>query len=219
MSVNVNRLNILLEESFKKEILKHLKGNLLGLYVVDDSGFIVHSIISKNTKKKVEENVVGAISSLLKTTFLRFTREFSKKSQGIFTFDTELYKFIFCLAGDEFMFVVVSDPEITLDPIFENASATGEKIALIIAGVDTIPFIPSVFEREFIKKEKYLPTRIDNFFAQFQIFLNDIKFIYKNEKAITLVESKDLSSSRKLGYMKKILGMIKKRLLKFHLIS
>ena len=219
MSINVKKLKILLSV-FQKELLKFIKGTVLGIYIVDDKGLILDTLVD-DPKKSIDEDVIGVFSDVLKPTFLKMLKEFSPDHKGIFTFDTHNYKFIFCLAGAEYTFVVVCDPEIILGPILENVDITGKKISQIIAGKDIIPLLPSTVESDFVDQYKnIIPSRIDNLFHQIKAFTDDLQFaIHDKEQLENDLNTEGLTSSQKLERMIIIIKNINKRFKKIKLIK
>ncbi len=149
MPVNREKLGALLKW-YRQEI----KDDLIAAIIVNRDGLIMDKI-SGATDKKVEEDIVGGLSSLVEPVLNRITQEFSSGSFGTGTFDTDEYRLIFCEAGPEAVFVTVLDSLAMVDPVFPLAYLTAEKIARIFDGRTVSPVIPKIVsEKTGVKIER-----------------------------------------------------------------
>ena len=111
MSVDVKKLNALLQ--WYKQIIGE---DLVAVLVVNRDGLIIESLTGSEDKS-VDEEIVGGVSALVEPVLTRITEEFSSGSFGTGTFDTEEYRFIFCEAGPEAVFVTILDAIAGVDPV------------------------------------------------------------------------------------------------------
>jgi small GTP-binding protein len=118
--------------------------NLIAVLILNRHGLVIDALTSA-PEKSVEEELVGGISALVEPVLTRITEEFSSGSFGTGTFDTENYRFIFCEAGPEAIFVTVLDAIAMVDPVFPYAYMAAEKIARIFDGRSVSPVIPKLF--------------------------------------------------------------------------
>lgn len=140
MSVDRKKLEALLEW-YKQNIGK----NLMAALIVNREGLVMSAL--KGAEAGVEEDVIGGVSALVEPVLTRITEEFSSGSFGTGTFDTEEYRFIFCEAGPEAIFVTVLKAIAMVDPVFPYAYLTAEKIARIFDGRTVSPVIPKLISK------------------------------------------------------------------------
>lgn len=140
MSVDRKKLEALLEW-YKQNIGK----NLMAALIVNREGLVMSAL--KGAESEVEEDVIGGVSALVEPVLTRITEEFSSGSFGTGTFDTEDYRFIFCEAGPEAIFVTVLKAIAMVDPVFPYAYLTAEKIARIFDGRTVSPVIPKLISK------------------------------------------------------------------------
>ena len=138
MSVDVKKLNALLQ--WYKQIIGD---ELVAVLVVNRDGLIIESLTGSE-EKTVDEEIVGGVSALVEPVLKRITEEFSSGSFGTGTFDTEEYRFIFCEAGPEAVFVTILDAIAGVDPVFPYAYLAAEKTARIFDGRSVSPVIPKL---------------------------------------------------------------------------
>ncbi|KKM99059.1 hypothetical protein LCGC14_1151670 [marine sediment metagenome] len=138
MSVDRKKLEALLEW-YKQNIGE----NLIAALIVNREGLVM-SALKGASDAEVEEDVIAGVSALVEPVLTRITEEFSSGSFGTGTFDTEDYRFIFCEAGPEAIFVTVLKAIAMVDPVFPYAYLTAEKIARIFDGRTVSPVIPKL---------------------------------------------------------------------------
>lgn len=142
MAVDREKLKALLEW-YRQEI----EEDLVAAIIVNREGLIMDAV-SGSSRKHVEEDVVGGLSSLVEPVLNRITKEFSSGSFGTGTFDTDEYRLIFCEAGEHAVFVTVLDALAMIDPVFPVAYLTAEKIARIFDGRPVSPVIPKIITNQ-----------------------------------------------------------------------
>ncbi|MHA1611375.1 MAG: GTP-binding protein [Promethearchaeota archaeon] len=112
--------------------------DLLAVIVVDRDGLIIGS--SLNTG--IDEDILGAIASLVEPILKRISSEFQSGSFGTGSFDTADQRLIFCEAGPDAILVVVADGMASIDGLFPYTYLCAEKVARIIDGRTVSPVIP-----------------------------------------------------------------------------
>ena len=138
MSVDTKKLAALLQ--WYKQSLGE---NLVATLVVNRDGLIMDSLVG-DSKKSLDEEIIGGVSALVEPVLTRITEEFSSGSFGTGTFDTEDYRFIFCESGPEAVLVTVLDAIAGVDNVFPYAYLAAEKIARIFDGRTVSPVIPKL---------------------------------------------------------------------------
>jgi small GTP-binding protein len=116
---------------------------LIAALVVDRTGLIV-DFITKIPEKAGEKKFIGAFSALADLILKKITTDFDLGTFGAGTFDTDQYRFIFCEAGPELVFVVVLGALVAIDPFFSYVFIGAEKIARIFDGRPVSPVIPKI---------------------------------------------------------------------------
>ena len=138
MSVDTKKLAALLQ--WYKQSLGE---NLVATLVVNRDGLIMDSLVG-DSKKSLDEEIIGGVSALVEPVLTRITEEFSSGSFGTGTFDTEDYRFIFCESGPEAVLVTVMEAIAGVDFVFPYAYLAAEKIARIFDGRTVSPVIPKL---------------------------------------------------------------------------
>ena len=116
---------------------------LIAALIVDRTGLIV-DFITKIPEKAGEKKFIGAFSALADLILKKITADFDLGTFGAGTFDTDQYRFIFCEAGPELVFVVVLGALSAIDPYFPYTFLGAEKIARIFDGRPVSPVIPKI---------------------------------------------------------------------------
>ena len=116
-------LNVYFDKKKLKALLKWYKqevGNdLIAVLVVDRTGLIV-DFLTKLPEKVDEKHFMGAFSALADLILKKITSDFDLGTFGAGTFDTDQYRFIFCEAGPELIFVTVLNALAAIDPYFPH---------------------------------------------------------------------------------------------------
>ncbi len=135
MSVNTKKLEALLKW-YNKSVGSPLKFAL----IVNRDGLTIDAFARGSDTKAIE----GDVSELVKPVLSRIKNEFKEGTFGTRTFDTDEYRFIFCEAGPESIFVTVLDSNVNIDHIIPYAYLTTEKIIRIFDGRVVSPVIPKI---------------------------------------------------------------------------
>ncbi len=138
MYIDKKKINALLQW-YTKEIGE----DLIAALIVDREGLLIE-ILTKSSDKAEEEKFIGAFSALVELVLKKITKDFDLGTFGAGTFDTDQYRFIFCEAGPELVFVTVLDALSMVDPYFAYAYLAAEKIARIFDGRSVSPVIPKI---------------------------------------------------------------------------
>ena len=154
MSVDAKKLAALLQW-YKQS----LGSDLIAVLVVNRDGLIMASLMG-SSEKSLDEEIIGGVSALVEPVLTRITEEFSSGSFGTGTFDTEEYRFIFCEAGPEAVFVTILDAIASVDPVFPYAYLAAEKIARIFDGRTVSPVIPKIISEQDVK---HIQRKVDKF--------------------------------------------------------
>jgi len=145
MSIDRKKLEALLNWYFNS-----IGDNLISAMIVDRDGLV---LASQSREDKIDEEMVGGLSSLIEPILKRITEEFSSGNFGTGTFDTEEFRLIFCEAGPDSIFISILDSVAMIDPVFPYAYLTAEKIARIFDGREVSPVIPNLYKK--IGSEKF----------------------------------------------------------------
>ena len=149
MSIDRKKLEALLNWYFNS-----IGEDLISAIIVDRDGLV---LASQSREDKIDEEMVGGLSSLIEPILKRITEEFSSGNFGTGTFDTEEFRLIFCEAGADSIFISILDTVAMIDPVFPYAYLTAEKIARIFDGREVSPVIPNLYKKigaEKIEKKK-----------------------------------------------------------------
>lgn len=136
--IDRNKLDALLRW-YMQEVGK----NLIAALIVNREGLMIDSI-TKSKSKEEDQKFIGAFSALVELILRKITQEFELGRFGAGTFDTDLYRFIFCEAGPELVFITVLDSEASVDPYFPYSYLAAEKVARIFDGRTVSPVIPKL---------------------------------------------------------------------------
>ena len=205
MSIDTKKLQALLQW-YKQSIGE----NLVTALIVNREGLVIDAL-SKNAEKSVDEEIVGGVSALVEPVLTRITKEFSSGSFGTGTFDTEEYRFIFCEAGPEAVFVTILKAIAGVDPVFPYAYLTAEKIARIFDGRTVSPVIPKLIsdsnaENIERKIEKLQKVKVQSGEYAFKLILGGDGAVGKTSLVHRFVENtfaKDYKSTIGTSIMKK----------------
>ena len=116
---------------------------LIAVLIVDRTGLIV-DFLTKIPEKTGEKKFIGAFSALADLILKKITADFDLGTFGAGTFDTDQYRFIFCEAGPELVFVTVLTALAQIDPYFPYTFLAAEKVARIFDGRPVSPVIPKI---------------------------------------------------------------------------
>ncbi|MBD3338690.1 MAG: GTP-binding protein, partial [Candidatus Lokiarchaeota archaeon] len=141
MSNNLEKLQVLLKW-YKQEVGKDLNA----AFVLDREGLVVDFIV-RPTVKAIED-FVEDIRDLMGLILKKIAEDFTLGSFGAGTFDTIKYRFIFCEAGPQHIFVTILDAMAIAEPVFAYAYLAAEKIARIFDGRPVSPVIPKIYSDE-----------------------------------------------------------------------
>jgi small GTP-binding protein len=205
MSIDTKKLKALLQW-YKQSIGE----NLVATLVVNREGLVIDALTS-STEDSVDEEIIGGVSALVEPVLTRITKEFSSGSFGTGTFDTEEYRFIFCEAGPEAVFVTILKAISGVDPVFPYAYLTAEKIARIFDGRSVSPVIPKLISDSNIenierKVEKLRKIKIKSGEYAFKLILGGDGSVGKTSLVHRFVENtfaKDYKSTIGTSIMKK----------------
>jgi small GTP-binding protein len=205
MSIDTKKLQALLQW-YKQSIGE----NLVTALIVNREGLVIDAL-SKNAEESVDEEIVGGVSALVEPVLTRITKEFSSGSFGTGTFDTEEYRFIFCEAGPEAVFVTILKAIAGVDPVFPYAYLTAEKIARIFDGRTVSPVIPKLIsdsnaENIERKIEKLQKVKVQSGEYAFKLILGGDGAVGKTSLVHRFVEdtfAKDYKSTIGTSIMKK----------------
>jgi small GTP-binding protein len=205
MSIDTKKLKALLQW-YKQSI----GDNLVATLVVNREGLVIDAL-TNSTEDSVDEEIIGGVSALVEPVLTRITKEFSSGSFGTGTFDTEEYRFIFCEAGPEAVFVTILKAISGVDPIFPYAYLTAEKIARIFDGRTVSPVIPKLISdsnTESIERkvEKLQKIRVKSGEYAFKLILGGDGSVGKTSLVHRFVENtfaKDYKSTIGTSIMKK----------------
>lgn len=205
MSIDTKKLEALLQW-YEQSIGE----NLVAALVVNREGLVIDALTS-STGEGVDEEIVGGVSALVEPVLTRITKEFSSGSFGTGTFDTEEYRFIFCEAGPEAVFVTILKAIAGIDPVFPYAYLTAEKIARIFDGRTVSPVIPKLISNEDAenigrKIEKLQKIKVKSGEYAFKLILGGDGAVGKTSLVHRFVENtfaKDYKSTIGTSIMKK----------------
>ena len=117
--------------------------DLVAVLIVDRTGLIV-DFLTKIPEKAGEKKFIGAFSALADLILKKITADFDLGTFGAGTFDTDQYRFIFCEAGPELVFVTVLNALAEIDPYFPYTFLAAEKVARVFDGRPVSPVIPKL---------------------------------------------------------------------------
>jgi small GTP-binding protein len=205
MSIDTKKLQALLQW-YKQSIGE----NLVATLVVNREGLVIDALTSSK-EHSVDEEIIGGVSALVEPVLTRITKEFSSGSFGTGTFDTEKYRFIFCEAGPEAVFVTILKATAGVDPVFPYAYLTAEKIARIFDGRTVSPVIPKLIAGDQVKSierkvEKLQKLKIKSEEYAFKLILGGDGAVGKTSLVHRFVEdtfAKDYKSTIGTSIMKK----------------
>ena len=138
MSVDRRKLRALLQW-----YLQETTEDMVAVLVINRDG-MGFDVLTRSKQKHMRETLLGNVSLLVDLILKKITREFTYGSFGVGTFDTELYRYLFCEAGPDYVLVTVLDALAMVDPIFPYAYLVAEKVARIFDGRPVSPVIPKL---------------------------------------------------------------------------
>ncbi len=131
--VDRERLNALLKWSFQS-----IGDDLVAFVIVDRDGLVIESSL----RKGIDEQVLGGLAALVEPVLKRISSEFQSGSFGAGTFDTDLYRLLFCESGPNSIVVLVADMMASIDRMFPYAYLIAEKVARLFDNRPISPVIP-----------------------------------------------------------------------------
>ncbi|MHA1988011.1 MAG: Rab family GTPase [Promethearchaeota archaeon] len=134
----MSKLNVL--EDMLSDLINETQG-LLAALILDLDGLI----IAKQSTRGFDEELIGAIMSILDQTINRI-RKYTETSFGCGTFSTNDFQLFYVELRrvTPAIFVIVGDPYSNVDQIIPYAYLTAEKISLILNNQDSITNIPKL---------------------------------------------------------------------------
>ena len=205
MSIDTKKLQALLQW-YKQSVGE----NLVATLVVNREGLVIDALTGSE-EESVDEEIIGGVSALVEPVLTRITKEFSSGSFGTGTFDTEEYRFIFCEAGPEAVFVTILKAIAGVDPVFPYAYLAAEKIARIFDGRTVSPVIPKLIANDNVesierKIEKLQKLKVKSEEYAFKLILGGDGAVGKTSLVHRFVENtfaKDYKSTIGTSIMKK----------------
>jgi small GTP-binding protein len=205
MSIDTKKLQALLQW-YKQSVGE----NLVATLVVNREGLVIDALTGSE-EQSVDEEIIGGVSALVEPVLTRITKEFSSGSFGTGTFDTEEYRFIFCEAGPEAVFVTILKAIAGVDPVFPYAYLAAEKVARIFDGRTVSPVIPKLIADDKVesierKIEKLQKLKIKSEEYAFKLILGGDGAVGKTSLVHRFVENtfaKDYKSTIGTSIMKK----------------
>jgi small GTP-binding protein len=205
MSIDTKKLQALLQW-YKQSVGE----NLVATLVVNREGLVIDALTGYE-EESVDEEIIGGVSALVEPVLTRITKEFSSGSFGTGTFDTEEYRFIFCEAGPEAVFVTILKAIAGVDPVFPYAYLAAEKIARIFDGRTVSPVIPKLIANDNVesierKIEKLQKLKVKSEEYAFKLILGGDGAVGKTSLVHRFVENtfaKDYKSTIGTSIMKK----------------
>ncbi len=114
--------------------------NIKAVLVSDADGLIVASHLGPG----LDEDVLGAMSSLVQPIINRIKKDFSFKTFGTASFDTDEYRLIFLDTGRNMVVTVVLDNLGSIDQAMPVSYLLAEKVARVIEGQEVQVEIPRI---------------------------------------------------------------------------
>ncbi len=209
MYFDKKKLNALL--LWYKQELSH---DLIAVLVVDRTGFVV-DFLTKIPEKADEKKFIGAFSALADLILKKITSDYDLGTFGAGTFDTDQYRFIFCEAGPELVFVTVLNALATIDPYFPYAFIAAEKVARIFDGRPVSPVIPKINTDYGIKKMHRKVDMLQKVKFISDDYLCKLSFIGDNGVGKTSIVQRYVNNIFHLDYRATIGAFITKKICKF----
>ncbi len=193
---------------------QELGPDLIAVLVVDRLGLVV-DFLTKIPEKADEKKFIGAFSALADLILKKITSDYDLGTFGAGTFDTDQYRFIFCEAGPEFVFVTVLNALATIDPYFPYAFIAAEKVARIFDGRPVSPVIPKIKTDYGIKKMHRKIDMLQKVKFVSDDYLCKLSFIGDNGVGKTSIVQRYVNNIFHLDYRATIGAFITKRICKF----
>ncbi|MFX1277351.1 MAG: hypothetical protein ACFFAT_20205, partial [Promethearchaeota archaeon] len=138
MAFDSKRINILLKW-YRQEIGK----DFVAAFILDREGQVI-LYLTKTSDKEIEVDFVDSIREIMGLILNKIAEDFTLGKFGAGTFDTAEYRFIFCEAGPDAIFVTILDSLAMAEPIFPYVYLAAEKVAGIFEGKPISPVIPKL---------------------------------------------------------------------------
>ena len=138
MALDRKRLNALLQW-YRQEVGK----DFTAAFILDREGQVIE-YLTKTSNKEIEVEFVDNIREIMGLILKQIAENFMLGKFGAGTFDTAEYRFIFCEAGPDAIFVTVLDALAMAEPIFPYVYLAAEKVAGIFEGKPISPVIPKL---------------------------------------------------------------------------
>jgi small GTP-binding protein len=111
--------------------------------IVDRQGLTIASIASE-AKAKIDEDVIGGVSTVVEQVLQRITKEFKSGQFGTGSFDTEKNRLIFVETGPQAILVTIADALASIDELYPYVYIMAEKVSRILDGRSVSPVIPQI---------------------------------------------------------------------------
>ncbi len=199
---------------YKQEIGK----DLIAVLIVDRAGLIV-DFLTKIPEKADEKKFIGAFSALADLILKKITSDFDLGTFGAGTFDTDQYRFIFCEAGPECIFVTVLHALSVIDPYFPYAFLAAEKVARIFDGRPVSPVIPKINTDYGVKKVDRKIDTLQKMKLHSDDYLCKLSFIGDGGVGKTSIVQRYVNDIFELDYRATIGTYISKKICKFEALG
>ncbi len=130
-----------------KWYMQEIGEDIIAALIVDRTGLLIESL-TRSSESDGDQKFIGAFSVLVELVLKRITKDFELGTFGAGTFDTDQYRFIFCEAGPDFVFITILDASSMVDPYFPYSYLAAEKIARIFDGRPVSPVIPRIIDKD-----------------------------------------------------------------------
>lgn len=199
---------------YRQEIGKEL----IAVLIVDRVGLIV-DFLTKIPEKAEEKEFIGAFSALADLILKKITSDYDLGTFGAGTFDTDKYRFIFCEAGPECIFVTVLNGLAIIDPYFPYAFLAAEKVARIFDGRPVSPVIPKINTDYGIKKVDRKVDTLQKMKLLSDDYLCKLSFIGDGGVGKTSIVQRYVNNIFLLDYRATIGTYISKKICKFEALG
>jgi len=206
MSIDRERLDALLKWCIKSV------PKIDAVVIVDRQGLTIASIMSQvksESNAKIDEDVIGGVSTVVEQVLQRITKEFKSGQFGTGSFDTEKNRLIFVETGPSAILVIIADALASLDELYPYVYIIAEKVARILDGRPVSPVIPQIIvprSETSIEKGKLVKVEPAAGSYAYKIVLGGEGAVGKTSLVHTFVEGKfesDYKSTIGTSIMKK----------------